>query len=78
MPVSPLDTNEIVITASRAPEQEADTPASVTIIDATRVERLDEPLARALIRLVPSASVSSSACLSARNGSSSGAGTRKR
>ena len=60
MPVTPIDTNEIVITASRAPEQEANTPASITIIDADRIQRLDEPLARALIRLVPSASVSSS------------------
>jgi len=60
MPVTPIDTNEIVITASRAPEQEADTPASVTIIDSKRIQRLDEPLARSLLRLVPSASVSSS------------------
>jgi vitamin B12 transporter len=60
MPVTPIDTNEIVITASRAPEQEADTPASVTVIDAKSIERLDEPLTRSLLRLVPSASVSSS------------------
>jgi len=60
MPVTPIDTNEIVITASRAPEPEADTPASVTIIDATRIERLDEPLVSALVRLVPSASISTS------------------
>lgn len=60
MPVTPIDTDQIVITASRAPEQEAQTPASVTVIDAKRIERLDEPLARALIRLVPSAAVSSS------------------
>jgi vitamin B12 transporter len=60
MPVTQIDTNQIVITASRAPETKADTPASVTVIDATRIERLDEPLARALIRLVPSAAVSSS------------------
>ena len=60
MPVTPIDTDQIVITASRAPAQEADTPASVTIIDARRIERLDEPLARDLIRLVPSAAVSSS------------------
>ena len=60
MPVTPIDTDQIVITASRAPEQEEQTPASVTIIDATRIERLDEPLARSLIRLVPSASLSSS------------------
>jgi vitamin B12 transporter len=60
MPVTPIDSDQIVITASRAPETEADTPASVTVIDATRIERLNEPLARALMRLVPSASVSSS------------------
>lgn len=60
MPVPPIDTDQIVITASRVPEQDADTPASVTIIDAVRIERLDEPLARDLIRLVPSAAVSSS------------------
>ena len=60
MPVTSIDTDQIVITASRAPGQEAQTPASVTIIDAKRIERLDEPLARALIRLVPSAAVSSS------------------
>src|SRR5204863_9312436 len=60
MPVTPIDTDQIVITASRAPEQEAKTAASITIIDAKRIERLDEPLARALLRLVPSAAVSSS------------------
>ncbi|MGN6057170.1 MAG: TonB-dependent receptor, partial [Sphingomicrobium sp.] len=60
MPVTPIDTDQIVITASRAPEQEAQTPASVTIIDKKRIQRVDEPLARALIRLVPSAAVSSS------------------
>ena len=60
MLVTPIDTDQIVITASRIPEQEAQTPASVTIIDQKRIERLDEPLARSLIRLVPSASVSSS------------------
>ena len=60
MPVTAIDTNQIVITASRVPEQVARSPASVTIIDDKRIERLDEPLARALVRLVPSASVSSS------------------
>jgi vitamin B12 transporter len=60
MPVTPVDIDQIVITASRVPEQEAQAPASVTVIDAKRIERLDEPLARALIRLVPSAAVSSS------------------
>jgi vitamin B12 transporter len=57
MPALPLDTNQIVITASRAPESEAQTPASVTIIDRQRIERLDEPLIASLLRLTPSAAV---------------------
>jgi vitamin B12 transporter len=60
MPALPIDTDQIVITASRAPEQESRTPASVTIIDSKEIERLDEPLVPALIRLSPSASVSAS------------------
>jgi vitamin B12 transporter len=57
---APIDSGQIVITASRAPEQQAQSPASVTVIDSRRIERLDEPLARALLRLVPSTAVSSS------------------
>ncbi|MFL6780358.1 MAG: TonB-dependent receptor domain-containing protein [Sphingomicrobium sp.] len=60
MPVTPIDTNQIVITASRAPEDEARTPASVSIIDRTRIERLDEPTLSALLRLTPSAAVTMS------------------
>lgn len=60
MPVTPIDTNQIVITASRAPQSEAQTPASVTIIDQQRIERLDEPLLSALLRLTPSAAVATS------------------
>ena len=60
MPVTPIDTQPIVITASRAPEPEAQTPASVTIIDSAEIERLDDPLAYHFLRLVPSASVSAS------------------
>lgn len=60
MPALPIDTDQIVITASRVPEQESETPASVTIIDGKKIERLDEPLVPALIRLSPSASVSTS------------------
>ena len=33
MPAYPIDTDQIVITASRVPQSEAQTPASVTIID---------------------------------------------
>ena len=58
MPALPIDTDQIVITASRAPEQESQTPASVTIIDAERIQRLGEPLVPALLRLTPSAAVS--------------------
>lgn len=60
MPALPIDTNQIVITASRAPQSEAQTPASVTIIDQQRIERLDEPLLSALLRLTPSAAVATS------------------
>jgi vitamin B12 transporter len=58
MPVIPIATDQIVITASRAPEEEAQTPASVTIVDQKRIERIGEPLIPALLRLVPSAAVS--------------------
>jgi len=60
MPVTPVDTDQIVITASRAPEPQAETPASVTIIDKRRIERLGEPLIPALLRLAPTTSVSTS------------------
>ncbi len=60
MPVTPLDTDQIVITASRAPEKEKSTPASVTIIDQNRIERLGNPLVPDLLRLIPSTAVSTS------------------
>ena len=60
MPALPVDTNQIVITASRAPDTQAQTPASVTIIDSERIERLHEPLLPALLRLTPSVAVSTS------------------
>lgn len=60
MPATPIDTDQIVITASRAPEPAKRTPASVIIIDQQRIQRLGEPLVPALLRLVPSASVASS------------------
>src|SRR5207302_5646022 len=60
MPVVPIDTSQIVITASRAPEQEAQTPASVTIIDKKRIERLGDPFVPALLRLSPSIAVATS------------------
>jgi vitamin B12 transporter len=57
---APIDTNEIVVTAARAPEQVAETAASVSIIDQKRIGRLGEPLVPALLRLVPSTAVASS------------------
>ena len=60
MPALPIDTSQIVITASRAPQAEAQTAASVIIIDQQRIERLDEPLISALLRLTPSAAVATS------------------
>jgi vitamin B12 transporter len=56
----PIDSSEIVVTAARAPEQVADSAASVTIIDHQRIERLGEPLVPALLRLVPTTAVASS------------------
>ena len=52
--------SEIVVTAARTPQDEADSAASVTIIDKARIERLGEPLVPDLLRLAPSTSVSQS------------------
>jgi vitamin B12 transporter len=64
MPALPVDTTpiqsgQIVITASRIPQSEAQAPASVTVIDSQEIERLDEPLVINLLRLTPSAAVTS-------------------
>jgi vitamin B12 transporter len=60
MPVLLPTTDQIVITASRAPEQEADAAASVTIIDRQTIQHLGEPLVQDLLRLTPSAAVATS------------------
>ena len=57
MPALSIDADQIVITASRAPEEQAETPASVTIVDQGRIARLGEPLVPALLRLTPSVAV---------------------
>ncbi len=59
MPALPIDTDQIVITASRVPESRSPNAASVTIIDSNEIERLDEPLVANLLRLTPSAAVTS-------------------
>jgi len=56
----PIDTNEIVVTASRVPEEAAETPVSVTIINPQRMERIGDPQIAGFLRLVPSAAVSTS------------------
>lgn len=60
MPALPIDTTEIVITASRVPDTKAETPASVTIVDREKIARLGEPLVQSLLRLTPSIAVSTS------------------
>src|SRR6185503_10373324 len=50
----------IVVTASRAEETASETPASVTLIDADRIERLGSALVPDLLRLVPSLAVAAS------------------
>ncbi|MCH8615361.1 TonB-dependent receptor [Sphingomonas sp. SM33] len=51
---------EIVVTAERAPENAADTPASVSVIDGQQVELLGDPLVSSVLRLTPSVSVATS------------------
>ena len=58
--IDALPTTEITVTAERAPEHAQDTPASVSIIDEQRIERLGDALAPSLLRLTPSVAVSSS------------------
>ena len=54
----PPQHSTIVVTASRTPEAEVETPASVTLIDAARIERIGAPLVTDLLRLAPSLAVS--------------------
>jgi vitamin B12 transporter len=56
----PIETQDIVVTASRAPQPQDESPASVTLIDQARIDRLGDPLVSTLLRLVPSVSVATS------------------
>src|SRR5688572_3782168 len=56
----PVDTQEIVITASRAPATQEETSATATIIDGKKVDRLGAPLLPSFLRLIPSVAVSNS------------------
>jgi vitamin B12 transporter len=55
-----IENPAIVVTASRADEEVSETPASVTLIDARRIDRLGSPLVPDLLRLVPSVAVATS------------------
>jgi len=58
MPQLPItEPPAIIVTASRAEETVADTPASVTLIDAPRIERIGSPMVSDFLRLVPSVAV---------------------
>ena len=57
-PAQPAET--IVITASRSPQAAEQSPASVTVLDADRLERLGAPLVGDLLRLVPSIALAQS------------------
>ena len=56
----PHPVSEIIVTASRTPEEERDSAASVTVIDAPRLSRMGEPQIAPLLRLVPSVAVATS------------------
>ena len=56
-PAPPVPADDIVVTASRVPESRERSPASVTLLDGERIERLGEPLVPALLRLTPSVAV---------------------
>ncbi|HET9459990.1 MAG TPA: TonB-dependent receptor [Sphingomicrobium sp.] len=60
VPILLAAAQDIVITASLVPEDSASTPASAVVLDHEAIDRLGEPLAPALLRLTPSASVESS------------------
>ena len=57
MPVPPVPADQIVITASHAPQAQDQTAASVSVIDRQLIDSLSEPLLSDLIRLTPSAAV---------------------
>ncbi|WP_037501364.1 TonB-dependent receptor plug domain-containing protein [Sphingomonas jaspsi] len=60
MDMPPADQPAIVVTASRTADAIGDTPATVTVIDQDRIIRIGAPLIPDLLRLVPSAAVSTS------------------
>ena len=57
MLATPIDSEEIVITASRTPAGQDETTASAVVLDLAKLQRLGEPLVPALLRLTPSAAI---------------------
>lgn len=60
MPALPIDTTPIVVTASRVPDEQTQTPASAVVIDGDTITRLGDPLLDSFLRLTPSAAVETS------------------
>jgi vitamin B12 transporter len=58
--IDAVPSTEIVITAELVPQRAEDAPASVTIIDEQRIERLGDALIPSLLRLAPSVAVATS------------------
>ncbi|HEX2802824.1 MAG TPA: TonB-dependent receptor [Sphingomicrobium sp.] len=52
--------SEVVVTASRVPQEQSETAASAAVIDGKTIERLGEPLLYSFLRLTPSAAVQTS------------------
>lgn len=57
MPALIFDTNPIIVTASRIPQEQSQAAASTTVIDKKEIERLGDPLLYSLLRLTPSAAI---------------------
>jgi vitamin B12 transporter len=55
-----VESPTVIVTASRSEQQAGNTPASVTLIDAQRIERLGSPQIADFLRLIPSVSVATS------------------
>ncbi|QIK96052.1 TonB-dependent receptor [Sphingomonas sp. HDW15A] len=57
-PVGPLQSDSIVITASRTEQEQAESAASSIVIDAETITRIGEPMTLDFLRLTPTAAVS--------------------
>ncbi len=60
VPAAAAEPTAIVVTASRAPQAQDRTPATVSVLDKRKLERLGEPLITNVLRLLPSTAVAQS------------------